>query len=90
VSAERRPHIIKVETIAKRSLLGLVDVEFSGLRLKRLPVIRSKDGPSVGLPRVAVIGLDGVQRRNAVGKPEFESLIEWTNGESSDRSRRPC
>jgi hypothetical protein len=88
--ASRQLRIMSCQVVGKDNLLGLVDVEFSGLRLKRLAVIRGRKGPLVVLPSAAIIYRDGQQRRDGAGKPE---LLRWSNGRAAKSQigfRLPC
>lgn len=80
----RRLRIVAVNVIHRGTLLGTVDLEFSGIRL-RCAVIHGPHGPFVGLPRSARLGRDGRQLRGSDGKLEFGSLIEWADPELAQR-----
>ena len=81
----RQLRITKAEIIRKGSLLGLIDVEFAGLRLLKLPVIAGPHGVFIGLARSAKIGRDGKQERDAAGKLAFDPLVEWQSKDIANR-----
>jgi hypothetical protein len=88
VSADRRLRITQVKVVGHGPLLGVLDLEFSGLRLRGCAVIKTGNGNTgifVGLPRTARIGRDGRQTRDAAGKLEFDAQIEWADPDLARR-----
>jgi len=75
----QREGVIAAEIVGRSNLAGFVDIEFMGLRPKKLPVIRGPTGTFVALRSVPILDKTGRQKRDSTGKGLFAPICEWTD-----------
>jgi hypothetical protein len=78
--------LVGARRIGKGALLWSVDVQVGALLIKGCSVLRNSRGePWVALPARQQIGSDDKVVRNAAGKAQYASIMEWTNKDTAAR-----
>jgi hypothetical protein len=86
-----RLRITAARCIDRGNLLAVIDVQFGGLEIRDLKVVRGPRGVFVGMPARPKVDQIGRQLRDEAGKPLWDGpLVRWVDAGTAQNFQQAC